>query len=368
MLFFARKADKKTAEKSGFPILQDPKKSSKKKLVPFKRISRLNPNPTFWGNCPPPPFFLEKPLTVNQQRLFEPATSSFSWTWVTLSPASCNAWYGRKEAPGSCRMEIPVAVTKNPRTGPSPLSLWCTKKVGKNPGEMVFPPKCLQICSHCFLFFSKKMGNLMSFGRVLFVAQWNEENRTSSYLLKMYGFKHVSKLCVLKRIQWSAQADEVSWTSRKNGRIELDTNSIFLHAWAKVIRRMQQLHGDKQLWRFDMQTINASNPSHWYPQAKKTQDHWSTKWCHFFVRHKTKPGPFCDHPGNEPMVTTSAANTFLSQPQKSPNISLLAGFPAATVSFVEEKTKENYDESKPYSPTLSRSHHFLVKVLSKVIT
>lgn len=88
----------------------------------------------------------------------------------------------------------------------------------------------------------------------------------------------------------------------------------------------------------------------------------------FFVRHKTKPGPFCDHPGNEPMVTTSAANTFLSQPQKSPNISLLAGFPAAKVSFVEEKTKENYDESKPDSPTLSRSHHFLVKVLSKVIT
>ena len=104
------------------------------------------------------------------------------------------------------------------------------------------------------------------------------------------------------------------------------------------------------------------------PKQKKHKITECTKWCHFFVRHKTKPGPFCDHPGNEPMVTTSAANTFLSQPQKSPNISLLAGFPAATVSFVEEKTKENYDESKPYSPTLSRSHHFLVKVLSKVIT
>ena len=151
---------------------------------------------------------------------------------------------------------------------------------------MVFPPKCLTL-----FFFSKKVGNLMSFGRVLFVAQWNEENRTSSYLLKMYDFKHVSKLCVLKRIQWSAQADEVSWTSRKNGRIELDTNSIFLHAWAKVIRRMQQLHGDKQLWRFDMQTINASNPSHWYPQAKKTQDHWMYKVMSFFceTQNKTRP-------------------------------------------------------------------------------
>lgn len=40
--------------------------------------------------------------------------------------------------------------------------------------------------------------------------------------------------CVLKRIQWSAQAGEVSWTSRDNGRHKLD---MFDMLGPKVIRR-----------------------------------------------------------------------------------------------------------------------------------
>ena len=72
MLFFARKADKKTAEKSGFPILQDPK-NPLKKVGSFQNKIQDWTQTQHFGGIFPPPFFLEKSLTVNQQRLFEPA-------------------------------------------------------------------------------------------------------------------------------------------------------------------------------------------------------------------------------------------------------------------------------------------------------
>ena len=68
----------------------------------------------------------------------------------------------------------------------------------------------------------------------------------------------------------------------------------------------------------------------------------------FFVETPNHPDtPFgVDHRGIEAQGDDFQLKKtpFLSQPQKSPNISLLAGFPAATVSFVRRKTKENYIE------------------------
>ena len=128
-------------------------------------------------------------------------------------------------------------------------------------------------------------------------------------------------------------------------RIELGTKLILLHVWAKVIRRVQQPHS------FHDSTC-AIEPTDTPPpqNSKKCQGMYNIvqRDFHFLVRQKSRP-PFLPKTANIiyhgdliPENGLEAANTFLSQPQKSPDISLLQGF-LRHGEFRVQNTKENYN-------------------------
>ena len=132
-------------------------------------------------------------------------------------------------------------------------------------------------------------------------------------------------LCVLKRIQWSSQALEVSWTLCSMWTADWAwhkrTDLIFLHAWAKVIRRVQQPH--KQLSRFNLQTLRSRTNR--YPCGNVLM------WLSLFCDTEIQIPVFCQRRANIMVICylkmdLKLPTPFLSQPQKSPDISLLQGF------------------------------------------
>ena len=108
-------------------------------------------------------------------------------------------------------------------------------------------------------------------------------------------------------------------------RIELGTKLIFLHVWAKVMRRMQQPHS------FHDSTC-AIEPTGTPPRPKIQKSvRECTRWLSLFgeteiqIPFLPKTANIMNH-GDTWKWIWSCQHLFLSQPQKSPDISLLQGF------------------------------------------
>ena len=135
-------------------------------------------------------------------------------------------------------------------------------------------------------------------------------------------------------------------------QIELGTNLIFLHVWAKMIRRVQQPH--KQLSRCNLQTLRSRTNR--YPPGNVLM------WLSLFCDTEIQIPVFCQKTANIMVICylkmdLKLPTPFLSQPQKSPDISFLQGFLVSwdAVAFVREKWRKTIT-SKPNSSTRSWSH------------
>ena len=164
--------------------------------------------------------------------------------------------------------------------------------------------------------------------RPSFLLLWKSRKYDSNICSRCMTSKfRMFNLCVLKRIQWSARAREVSWTSCSMlGGLSLALSWYFYNAWAKVIRRVQQRHS------FHDSTCAIEPTDTPSPQnSKKCQGMYNVTFTFWWDRN---PDPVFAKNGQHHESwwfdtwkwIWSCQHLFLSQPQKSPDISLLQGF------------------------------------------
>ena len=161
-------------------------------------------------------------------------------------------------------------------------------------------------------------------------------------------------LCVLKRIQWSAQAREVSWTSCSMlGGLSLAQSWYFYMFGPKWCVECSNLTA------FMIQLVQSNQQVP--PPRPKIQKsvRECTRWPSLFgeteiqIPFLSKTANIMNH-GDTWKWIWSCQHLFLSQPQKSPDISLLQGF--LRHGEFRFRTRRKTITSKPNSSTVSWSH------------
>lgn len=163
-------------------------------------------------------------------------------------------------------------------------------------------------------------------------------------------------LCVLKRIQWSAQAREVSWTSCSMlGGLSLAQSWYFYMFGPKWSVECSNVTA----FMIHLVQSNQQIPPH--PKIQKSARECTT-WLSLFGETEIqtpflpKTANIMNHGDLIPENGFEAANTFFCRNHKSHLTSLCCRVSWDTVSFVF-RTRRKTITSKPNSSTVSWSHH-----------
>ena len=201
------------------------------------------------------------------------------------------------------------------------------------------------------------LGNLMT-PAVLFVALEIKENTTLIPAQDVWLQNSECSTCVSSNEfndQHKATWGELNIVLNFR-RIELGTKLIFLHVWAKVMRKVQQRH--------QLPWFNLCNRTNRYPPTPKFKKsvRECTMWRSLFGETEIQT-PFLPKTANimnhGDLILENgfeAANTFFCRNHKSHLTSLCCRVSWDTVSFVF-RTRRKTITSKPNCSTVSWSHH-----------